>query len=62
MKKEATLKASLGTPISLCYACAQEYAGAYTVRKVPGGADHTITCEGCRKRRIGAAYEIGGRK
>ena len=62
MKMDEVVREALGTPISLCYACAKEFAEAYTLRKVSGGADHTIICEGCRKRRIGAAYEIGGRK
>lgn len=62
MEKEETVRTSLGTPISLCYACANAYAEVYAVRKVSGSVDHTVVCEGCRKRRMGAAYEIGGRK
>lgn len=56
MKSEETVLAAMGTPIALCVTCAAVWGQAYTIQQQ--GREHTITCEGCRKRRFGAAYIV----
>lgn len=56
MKSDRIIRAAMGTPIALCVTCAAAWRQVYAIQQQ--GLSHTITCEGCRKRRFGAEYIV----
>ena len=56
MNHNETIHAAMGTPIALCVTCAAAWGQAYTIQQQD--REHTIVCEGCRKRRYGAEYIV----
>lgn len=56
MKSDKTIRAAMGTPISLCLTCAEAWRQVYTIQQQ--GQHHTVVCEGCRKRLFGAKYIV----